>query len=465
MSQPFNGLLCSPHSFYDEGIDHALDLVQRTAGTNAIVVYAYQGMTPAARPSGGLADHGKPIQHDRNNDAKIWVNIDERYFRDTALRHEPDAPDRPHAGRDLYADLEKPLDDRGMQLVARVLEGWSFGYRPGFFNVHEIDAFGRVMNHPCYNHPDYQRFWIASIHNLFGQYNHLTGLYYGSERNTPINQLLSGNMAGCFCPYCKKLAEEQSIDPERAQRGFVALYHLVQEMIANGKPSDGAFISIMRLLIEHPEIMAWERLWQQSYARIPRLLKGVMQTINPKLELGWHGDHGTTGVQIFKRIATDYAKMTDYYDWIKPCVYHLATAPRMKGNLQKIQRSLLADLDIQQALEFQYAIYGYDRAVEPAFDQLPETASEQGRLSTNYTRREIGRAVEAVQGRSKIYGGLGIGVPVGSPSPEDPAITYEDTKSCFEAGANGLLIGREYDEIPIPNLEAIGRAYREWAND
>jgi len=462
MSQPFNGILCSPHSFYDEGIDFMLDLIQQTAATNTVVTYAYQGMTPGARPRGVLADHGKPIDHDRRDDATIWVNIDESYFRDTTLRHQSNRPGATHAGNDIYADLENPLADRGMDLVARVLEGWSFGYRPGFFNVHEIDALGRVLDHPCYNQPDYQRFWIASIHNLFGQYHHLKGLYYGSERNTPLTALLQGRMAGCFCPHCQALAAAQSLDPERARAGFIALHRLVQEILANGVPSDGAFVSIMRVLIEYPEILGWERLWRQSYNRLPALLRGVMKSIHPQLEIGWHGDNGTTGVQLFKRIATDYGAMTDTYDWIKPCVYHLATAPRMKQNLAKIQRTLFADLDIEGALHLQYAILGYDADVEPSFAELADEAWEKGRLSADWTRREMTRAVSAVAGRAKIYGGIGVGIPVGSPSPEDPAITYEDCVSCFEAGAVGMLAGREYDEIPIENLEAIGRAYREW---
>jgi len=462
MFEPFNGILCSPHSFYDEGIDHVLTTLRDTASINAIVVYAYQGMTPGARQDGSLADHGKPIEYGRKDDAKIWVDIDEAYFRDTSLHPGTDEPEQTHAGRRIYADLEEPTKQYGMEVHCRVLEGWSHGFRPGFFNVHEIDCHGRPLDHPCYNNPDYQRYWIACTHNVFAQHPYLAGMYYGSERNTPLSALLGGTAAGCFCPYCKELAEEQNMDPLRAAEGFRALLSLVQRIHAADTPIDGAFVSVMRVLIEYPEILGWEKLWKQSYSRLPRLIHGVMKALNPELRLGWHGDNGTTGVHPLKRIATDYSEMTDYYDWIKPCTYHLATAPRMKGQLRKLGKSIFADLSLQQILDFQCAISGWPADEQPAFNELAETSSENGRLSTAWLRREIDRAVRAVDGKADIYAGPGIGVPVGGPAPENPDLTYEDCAASLDAGANGLLTGREYDEIPLPNLEAVGRAWREW---
>jgi hypothetical protein len=38
---------------------------------------------------------------------------------------------------------------------------------------------------------------------------------------------------------------------------------------------------------------------------------------------------------------------------------------------------------------------------------------------------------------------------------------YEATLKAFEAGAGGVLISREYDEMRLPNLRAVGRAIRE----
>jgi len=136
----------------------------------------------------------------------------------------------------------------------------------------------------------------------------------------------------------------------------------------------------------------------------------------------------------------------------------------MKGQLRKLGQSIFADLSMQQILEFQYAISGWPTDEQPSFNDLAETSSEEGRLSTAWVRREINRAVQAVDGKAEIYVGLRIGVPVGGPAPESPHLTYEDCAVGLDAGADGLLTGREYDEIPLANLEAVGRAWREWRN-
>jgi len=462
-SQPMNGLLCSPHSFYDEGIDYVLDNVQEKAGTNAIVVYTYQGMTPGARGAQYLADHGKPIQPNRLNDATTWVNVDERYFRGTSLRHIEDGPNRLYADKNIVEDLEEPLRSRDMKLYARILEGWSMGYRPGFFKVHQIDLEGRLGDHTCYNHPDYQEFWVASTHNLFAQYKNLAGIFWGSERKSPLEDVLRGRVPTCFCEHCRKLGEQLGVDADGAAEGLRKMMEFVRGVREDGPPEEGSFVTFMRILIEYPDILGWEKVWRESYLSIPKQVRGAMKALNPQATLGWHGDHAVTGLGLFKRIGLDYGELTDTFDWIKPSVYHLAAAPRLRGRFTDLHETIFSDLKKDRALDLYFAINGYESEEEPEFDELAKAATEQGRLSENYVRREVGRAVKAVDGRAQIYAGPGIGIPGGPASKvERPELTYNDCVAAFEAGADGLIIGREYDEIPFPNMEAVGRAYREW---
>ena len=462
-ASPMNGMLCSPHSFYDEGIDFMLDVLEEKSATNSIIVYTYQGMTPGSRGATYLANHGKPLAPDRLDDATTWVNVDERYFRATPLRHKVDRPDQTYADKDICADLEQPLRERGMKLYARILEDWSLGYRPGFFSVHQIDLHGRIDPHACYNHPDHQEFWVASAHNLFAQYGHLAGIFWGSERQSPLSEALSGKTPCCFCEHCKKLAAELHVDAGRAAEGLGKLLDLSSRLRAKELPSDGVFVSIMRLFVEYPEILGWEKVWRTSYLAIPNLLRGLLKSLDPALTLGWHGDHAATGLDLFKRIGLDYGALTETFDWLKPSVYHLAAAPRLRGKFTGLHDTFLADLPKEEALDFYYFINGYDAAAEPDFSQLATAATEDGRLSENYVRHEVARAVKAVDGRAKIYAGPGIGIPGGPESKvESPELTYNDCVACFEGGADGLIIGREYDEIPFANLEAVGRAWREW---
>jgi hypothetical protein len=54
---------------------------------------------------------------------------------------------------------------------------------------------------------------------------------------------------------------------------------------------------------------------------------------------------------------------------------------------------------------------------------------------------------------------VGFDVP-GSP-PDDPETIYRATLNAFAAGAHGIVVSREYEEMEIPHLRAVGRAVRE----
>jgi hypothetical protein len=44
-----------------------------------------------------------------------------------------------------------------------------------------------------------------------------------------------------------------------------------------------------------------------------------------------------------------------------------------------------------------------------------------------------------------------------SPSDDSQKI-FEATLKAFEAGAGGIVVSREYEEMRLPNLKAVGRA-------
>ncbi len=76
--------------------------------------------------------------------------------------------------------------------------------------------------------------------------------------------------------------------------------------------------------------------------------------------------------------------------------------------------------------------------------------------------REVSRCVRATGGRVPVYAGVGFDVPTdGNPMRSDPERVYRATYRAFEAGAKGLIVSREYDEMRLENLEAVGRAVRD----
>ncbi len=47
----------------------------------------------------------------------------------------------------------------------------------------------------------------------------------------------------------------------------------------------------------------------------------------------------------------------------------------------------------------------------------------------------------------------------GSPD-DDPETIYQATLKSFEAGAHGIVVSREYEEMQVEHLKAVGRAFR-----
>ena len=71
----------------------------------------------------------------------------------------------------------------------------------------------------------------------------------------------------------------------------------------------------------------------------------------------------------------------------------------------------------------------------------------------------IERTLDLIADTAAIYTGVGFDVP-GSPD-DDPETIYQATLKSFEAGAHGIVISREYEEMQIEHLKAVGRAYRQ----
>jgi len=70
-------------------------------------------------------------------------------------------------------------------------------------------------------------------------------------------------------------------------------------------------------------------------------------------------------------------------------------------------------------------------------------------FSPDHVDRETKRSVASTEEKTKIYSGIGFDVPRGN-------------LNAFEAGAGGIVVSREYEEMRVPNLKAVGRATAEW---
>src|ERR1019366_4287489 len=100
-------------------------------------------------------------------------------------------------------------------------------------------------------------------------------------------------------------------------------------------------------------------------------------------------------------------------------------------------------------LPFYYKIMNYQ---EGAYEDLHTTG-----LSADYVARETKRALTGVAGQTKIYPGIDIDVPTRSTDKRTkPDDVRRSLHAAFDAGADGVVLAREYVEMWLANLSAAG---------
>jgi hypothetical protein len=441
----------------DEGVDAVLDNIQNKGDVNTVWAYTFgYGET---RLKATLPDHGKP---GTSVTGGAFYDYDPKYFQNTILKDfrsseygkfnviEEAAPKAKARGLDFFA---WDLNNAGEALPRLI---------PNYGEITEIDGNGRRLSSPCFNHPDYQAFLRGKVESLLlGYPSEIDGIAWGSERVGPLDGLLGGGGGAgvglCFCQFCQAKGRALGISVARAQAGFRELGQLFQA--ANTpRPADGYFVSFWRILLKYPEILSWESLWSDSFQAVQADLYGLAKSIAPQKPFGFHILQTVT-FSPFYRAEEDYAKRRTTADFLKIATYNNAGGPRMATYVNDLSHTIFRDAAPKDFLELYYKIMGIQEA---PFDQLASTG-----LSPDYVAQETKRALAAVGGEVKIYPGIDIDVPTLS---RDPNVTDKKTKpedvkaalrAAFGAGADGVVLSREYVEMWLANLTAAGDTLRD----
>jgi hypothetical protein len=459
----FNGIQMGPHTMLDEGIERTLDLLAETAGTNAVMPYSHAYNAGLVKPLRDRADHGVPLLDNTGRRfSLVWVRTHEQYYKDTTLRHPPLDPDDEHARRDLFAEIAEPARKHGMKVYARILESPAMArVVANYAKVVTRDVDGRPTNVACWNHPEYVAFWSATVEDLFRTYD-LDGLQWGAERMGPLMNVISpwnNDLPACFCEHCAARASSAGVDPSRARDGYRALYEYVQGQMAGAPhPAEGMFGGFLRLLIRYPEILGWEYQYRQGREAICKAMYRAAKAAKPSAEIGWHVDHQPSSWDLVYRAEMSYEEMAPHSDFIKIIAYHNVLSPRiLNWYLPRFQKTILGEIPLQTSLELYYELFGYDKNVEPALSELGRRG-----FTPDYVFRETKRSVASANGKTKIYTGIGFDVP-GSPR-DDAETVYQATLRAFAGGAHGIVVSREYEEMKLEHLRAVGRAFRQAAS-
>jgi len=485
MTERFVAIQVGAVSFVDEGVSPVLDIFQERGGVNALFL-----ATPTwTRGTGGrqlpdlpLPDHGLQ-EHDFDWVGGNYATVHPEFYGGTMLGAAGRAPE--HPGWDIFAEVLPEAKARGMKSIAWIEES-SYAPElrryPNFPKCLEVDAWGRPAPRFCFNNPDY-RTWHLSIVEDYAKSYDLDGLAWCSERPGPLNLLMQGPVqpsgVTCFCPHCQKIARDRGIDVRRAQEGHRKAIDWNSRLASGDRPRDGAFVSFWRLLLEYPELLAWQTLWTDSQRQLYRDIYGVAKACKPEIQVGWHVYHNIS-FSPFYRADQDYAELSRFSDFIKVVNYDNCAGPRFHTWVENICRSLFADATPAEAYPLLLKLLQLDEA---AYEELPSTG-----FSADYVRRETERAVEGVEGRCHIYPGIDLDIPTrhqGSARRDKPVdalgttgisggvsndaelaqCTRDGVKAAvlaaFTGGAQGVVLSRKYSEMRLDILSGAGAAVRE----
>jgi hypothetical protein len=485
MTERFIAMQVGAASFVDEGVSPVLDVFQERGGVNALFLATptwTRGTGGRQLPDHPLPDHGVQ-EHDLDWVGGNYATVHPEYYGGTILGATGRAPE--HPGWDIFAEVVPEAKARGMQSIAWIEES-SYAPElrryPNFPKCLEVDAWGRPVPRFCFNNPDY-RTWHLSIVEDYAKSYDLDGLAWCSERPGPLNLLMQGPVTPgavtCFCPYCLAIARDRGIDVRRAQEGYRKAIDWNARVAAGDRPRDGAFVSFWRLLLEYPELLAWQTLWTESQRQIYRDIYGVAKACKPDLQVGWHVYHNIS-FSPFYRADQDYAEMSRFSDFIKVVAYNNCAGPRFHTWVENICHSLFADASPAEAYPFLLKLLQLEEA---PYEDLPSTG-----FSADYVRRETERAVAAVDGHCHIYPGIDLDIPtrprksarrdkpvdalgatgVGGDFSDDAQLTQctrDGVKAAvlaaFAGGAQGVVLSRKYSEMRLDILSGAGDALRD----
>jgi len=457
--KPYVAIQVGVVSFVDEGTDKVLDIFQEKAHINTLWLntFTYERGTGGRQiPGHPLPDHGVQA-YDTDYHGGAFYDYDPRFFRHTVL-DDFRAPD--YNRLNILKEVLPKAKTRGIDVVA-----WDYNNvdpsmpakMKNYELVVEVDVYGRRTNTACFNNENYRNFLFGKIEDLLKTYPDLSGIAWGCERQGPLMNMIGGSWTTpfitCFCSDCLRKGRQRGISTERARTGYIELGKLFDAGRKGQRPTDGYFISFWQLLLEYPEILAWEKLWTDSYHAVRSEIYGVAKAIAPEKPLGWHIMHNAT-LSPFYRAEEDYRETKRYADFVKAVTYNNCGGPRMVAFLNRLAATLFHDAKPADILPLYYKIMDYDEA---PLDKLAATG-----LSADYVYRETKRATAGVNNEIPVYPGIDIDIPTGANEKQTkPDDVRNAVKAAFAAGAAGVILSRKYSEMRLANLEGAAHGLRD----
>ena len=464
----FVGQMMDALGFVRGGIDPVLDdVVARTAANALLLDVCWLSRDGEGRPLPGRVSRrfGDPAR------GVHMGRVSPRFYRDTGFDPADLPVSNPH-GVDLLAALRDALGNRGMRLVALVKDIMP-GETPGIDVIQEHDFDGTRAATVCKNNPFYRKFLRGLMADLIESYR-VDGILYMAERQGPFLDTLGARFRGrhrglpgartCFCSHCRATARARGIDVDRAVQGFHALAAFVADGRARRKPLDGYHVTFWRLLLEYPELLAWERMWHDNVRETLRILYDRVKQVNASVLFGSHVWHNHIMSPIY-RAAQDLSALAPYHDFLKLSLYRNSGGARMASYVESVGETIYGDVPPSELLQFHYRVFDYDEA---PYETLRRTG-----LKGDFVYRESKRALAHAAGSAMmVLPAVDVDIPILSADLDgrDPEAVARNTRQdvaeafgqALRAGVPGVIVSREYTEMTPDHLSGVGDAVRSY---
>lgn len=443
-------------SFVDEGTEKVLDFLKNEAGVNSVFISALSwARGNAGRASSGFPDHG-PQEPDYLQGGAFF-EPDPKYYKPTFI-NDFRAPDKLYNGFDTLRDVIPHAKSRDMDTYVYFCETSRLEPRsrwvPGWVHLLEVDILGRRGYRPCYNNPEYSK-WFRCVIEDYANNHDLEGILWNLERKSPLCAVLDGETPVCFCEHCQEKARRNNIDVNRAREGFIKLYEFVKDCKDNKELLDGYLVTFMRYIIRYPEIIQYEKMWYESHMGFAKDMYGTYKWLNPDKYFGMGLWQITDTFSFWLRSLYDYSDFVESADFMKPILYHIPAGPRFRDHLLSRQKTIFKDID---SLGLLYEVMSNILNI----DEAPIDKIGQVGFSSDYIAKHVKHFIDKTNGTIPVFPGISAGVPTGKgDATAGPKDIVEAIKSSYDGGAKGYVLARNYSEANLDNLRASKIAINE----
>jgi hypothetical protein len=453
------GIQVGAVSFRDEGVEPVLDIFQQKAAINTLFVATFtygRGIAGRQVPGQPLPDHGKQ-DYDPDYRGGAFHKVHPEFYHDTSIR---DFRSRDYGDYDVIDAVLSAAKKRGMRFICWFEDVWRSDVA-GITEAQEKDLHGRNAATLCFNNPHYRNWLLGMTEDLLRSYD-VDGIMWGSERQGAFSNALGASHGGgradpgrvtCFCDFCKKKARDRGISPERAVAAYADLEKFVRAARARQRPVDGYYVTLWRLMLRYPELLAWETLWTESLRETYKAIYDRAKSVRAEAGVGWHIWHNNSFNPIY-RAEQDLQAIAPCSDFLKIVMYHNCGGERLASYIDSVAGTVYADVPRDELLEFHYRVLNY---TGHSLDALPYTG-----LTADYVECETRRARAGLEGaKTLLWPGIDLDIPTApTHSRSTPAGTKAAVEAALRGGADGVLLSRKYSEMKLDNLAAAGEALR-----